>query len=133
MKSKKHIEDMINISSINAYSFATASWRGKNNDPRELHDSQLANFIVKESKEGSVEITIKLIGAFYDRYLYLRYLNVDNYFFRNKSSHGDLLRNEVRLSDTMKVIHEIEWGIDDNWMIECEDIIYSYRLFEKAD
>ncbi len=119
---KKHFPE-------SAYSFATASWRGNNNDPRELHDSWLDTITIKESKKEGIEIIIKLVGAFHDRHLNLRYLNVDKYIIKNNSHHGDLLRNEIRLSDDMKVVHEIEWGIDENWIIECEDITYNYTLF----
>ncbi|TXH68978.1 MAG: hypothetical protein E6Q83_11715 [Thiothrix sp.] len=109
----------------NAYSFAAASWRGDYNDPRELHDSWLESINIIESQDKTTSIIIKLLNSYHDRYILIEYLDVKKYFLTNDHvSHGDLLRNEIRLSENNNVIHEIEWGMDSRYVIECGDILY---------
>lgn len=129
-----------------AYKFATAEWHYKTDDARCPHDAWLEDFKMDEvaNKDGkfelkSTDVYLKLLGAYHNGHLELRYKNLQEYVFKtykdffspeklNGFLHHDWLRDEIRLSENGFVIHEIEW-FNAHWIIECEDIEHKWIPF----
>lgn len=119
-----------------AYEFAIAEWHHDFSDHKALHDSWLEECLVKEiyktgkRNEPKTQIILKLLGAYHDGYIVLTYSDVKSYKLgapNVDSGHSDLYRDEVRLSESGNVLHEIEWlGVDDTWTIECGDIHFEW-------
>ncbi|MCB1621086.1 MAG: hypothetical protein KDI44_10130 [Thiothrix sp.] len=138
---KKYLLSNKNMMPKNAYEFAVAQWRGNPNDPKGIYDGWLDSVIIEDLKEkvdsdcrivnkNIINIRINILNAFHNRSIEINYFNVKKYILSNNyESHGDLLRDEVRLSEENNVIHEIEWGVDDRWFIECTDISYDSTAF----
>jgi hypothetical protein len=130
------------------YTFATEPWHYNTSDPKCPHDAWLDDLIIHENAEGnrkqhrSIEIIIRLLGAYHDGNIELIYKNVKSYSltnsfdtgkFRFGNGHGDWLYDEIRLSENNLVLHEIEWWLSASWLIECEDIIYKWIPFENQN
>ncbi len=131
-----------------AYDFATAEWHYNTMDARCLHDSWLEEYRFGEVSESqgkfklkSTKMYLKLLGAYHNGYLKIHYKNLKEYSLKSNRDffapvdfkgfvHHDLLHDEVRLSESGFVIHEIEW-VNANWIIECEDIFYEWIPFIK--
>jgi hypothetical protein len=121
------------------YAFATAPWH-YGDGARGLHDSWLESLSISELASGersqnrAIGIHIRLLGAYHDRHIELIYEGVRNYSleispeFKSsrtyKSGHGDWLIDEIRLSESDLVLHEIEFSSGSRWIIECENIQY---------
>jgi len=123
-----------------ARSFAEAPWHYDFKNSQCPHDSWVETVIISEPAEGEtkdhrgLEITVKLLAAFHDGLIELRYKGVYEYEMRGHSDesrpklhrpHGDWLIDEVRLAENGRVIHEIKFTLA-SWLIECEDINYSW-------
>jgi hypothetical protein len=119
-----------------AYEFAAAEWHYDFNDHKCPHDSWVEHLNLKERSAGSrseirhLDIEVKLLGAYHDKWLYLSYLDVVSYSFHsgNKEGdvgHGDWLIDEVRLSEKRFVIHEVVFDTGAKWIIECGDIRFN--------
>jgi hypothetical protein len=123
-----------------AREFALADWRLNTTDHRCPHDSWVEYLrIIEQSVEKNrrlrnLHIELRLLGAYHDGFLDLDYVNVKNYSLNKNTSwnsHGDWLFDEVRLSDKNLVLHEIEFASGEYWLIECEDIKFEWKPFEK--
>jgi hypothetical protein len=86
--------------------------------------------LVHETASGSRQenrqshIKLRLLGAYHDGHIEIEYLNVRRYSIGCEfPAHGDWGIDEIRLSDSGAVVHEIEIGAT-VWLIECEDIRY---------
>lgn len=130
------------------YAFATADWHYNAFDARCPHDAWLDECKFNEVSKVNdkfalkpVEIYLKLLGAYHNGYIELRYKNIHEYKFESKRNfllanlksgyhHQDWLRDEIRLSENDFIIHEIEW-FNANWIIECKDIEYKWIPFEE--
>lgn len=120
-----------------AYALATSDWYFNFNDHRCPHDAWLQNFIVseirKEDQPKQIEIKISLLGAYHDQELNFTYLDVSRYLLEGmdlKDGHSDWRYDEFRLSDSGKVIHEIEWcKMEDTgrFLIEASDVIFEAK------
>ena len=115
-----------------AYALASAEWRNSRDDHRSLHDAWLESFTVNLDYDNNseVEVTIVLLGPFHDGLTVIEYskvlcVNVDGW--HDPSDLGDLVRDEVRLSDKGNVIHEIQWAGGCRWMIEAADLHHSWN------
>ena len=130
------------------YEFATAEWHFNTRDARCPHDAWLEEIKFGEIEKGEkfeirpIEIYIKLLGAYHNGHIEIRYENIHSYSFNSNRGfriseykgeyfHGDWLRDEIRLSENEFVIHEIEWE-NGNWQIEAEDIEYKWIPFDAA-
>lgn len=120
-----------------AREFALAAWRLDFTDHRCPHDSWVEHLNIFETADGDrkqyrlSQIEIKLLGAYQDGHLILKYINVSGYSLINSNtgkSHGDWLYDEVRLSENNLVLHEIEFRTHTSWLIECEDIEFDWTL-----
>ncbi|MBX7172137.1 MAG: hypothetical protein K1X72_14325 [Pyrinomonadaceae bacterium] len=122
-----------------ANNFATADWHYNFNDSRCPHDAWIDDVIIHENAEGdrkqfrSIEIKIVLLGAYHNGKLEIIYKNVKGYSISkiadNGDCHGDWMRDEIRLSENGLVLHEIDWLLEPNWTIECEDIEFHWKPF----
>ena len=121
-----------------AYEFASATWHYNYNDHRCPHDSWVESIEILEPssgirhKEREIEIAIRLLGAYQDGHLELSYAGVRSYSLSNgngspKTSHGDWLVDEIRLSENNLVLHEILFSSETRWTIESRDIFIVWK------
>lgn len=122
----------------NALAFAEAPWHYKPADPRCPHDSWVEQVQISEPSRGQrnelrgIDLLVRLLGAYHDRHIEIRYGNVHHYTMEASRSegatdgHGDWLIDEVRLSPTGTVLHEMQF-VHARWIIECDDLSYSWR------
>lgn len=119
-----------------AYSFASAPWHYDFTDHRAPHDGWVDEIIIREPATGarkehrSLEIVVKLLAAYHDGHIELKYSAVRNYSLacdeQVGSGHCDWLYDEIRLSQRGYVLHEIEWSSGSRWLIECGDVSYKW-------
>ncbi len=121
---------------LSAFEFAAAAWHYDHNDHRCPHDSWVESLTINEPARGarlqdrSLRISTRLLGAFHDGHLLLDYVEVHMYSFENpktRAGHGDWLVDEIRLSETGLVLHEVLFGNDCRWLIEAKDILCEWR------
>lgn len=121
-----------------AYEFASAPWHYDYNDHRCPHDSWVESIEIRERSSGArhekreIEIAIQLLGTYQDGYLALSYPGVSSYSLSNKdgspkTSHGDWLVDEIRLSENNLVLHEILFSSESRWTIESRDIFILWK------
>jgi hypothetical protein len=127
-----------------AHEFATAAWHYDTADARSLHDTWVDSLVIRESADGdrheirSLEIEVRLLGPYHDGNTTLSYQDVHAYSLDTPFEcvspprgvgHGDWLYDEVRLSQRDHVIHEIEFSRGSRWVIECNDIQWTWAPF----
>lgn len=117
-----------------AYALATSGWYYDPNDHRSPHDAWLEQFDLNEisatesGKGRWLSLTVRLLGAYHDGYVELRYPRVRSYSFaleRGDRGHCDWRYDEFRVTDQGELIHEIEWGAPGkvgHWVIEASDL-----------
>jgi hypothetical protein len=125
-----------------AYEFAMASWHYNPGDHQCPHDAWVESLSIIEVSSGdrheerSIEIKIRLLGAYHDGFAEMKYVGVKSYSLCTPAEfrlpplgvgHGDWLVDEIRISDRGLVLHEIEFSRGSNWLIECQDIYYSWQ------
>lgn len=125
----------------NALEFAEAPWHYKIDDSRCPHDSWVEALSIIEPATGSrqeirrLEILVRLLGAYHDGHIELRYLDVTSYSLlhdrghalqRSSIAHDDWLIDEVLHRDDGSVTHEIAFASGAVWNIGCADIIYRW-------
>jgi hypothetical protein len=116
-----------------AYEFATAPWHYNFEDHRSPHDACLESVRIREPTSGvrkeerPIEIAARLLAAYHDGHIELKYSDVVTYSVASGvtdgSGHGDWLYDEVRLSEQGRVLHEVEWSHGGLWLIECGDVV----------
>ena len=125
-----------------AYDFATAPWHYDPGDHRALHDSWVERVVVSEEaapeKQGKrkLRIVVRLVGAYHDGHHELHYSGVTAYQLGLASGspdsvprgHGDWLFDEVRLSESGNVLHEIVFSSGARWTIECASLEHSTTI-----
>ena len=124
-----------------AYQFATAEWHYNPQRHECPHDAWVESLTILEPFSGehrqrrSLEIRLKLLGAYHDGHIYLEYKNIQSYELRTPAEfvslplgvgHGDWLVDEIRLSERNLVLHEIEFSRGSRWLIECKDITFQW-------
>lgn len=130
-----------------AFEFATAPWHYDNKDSRGLHDSWVNSLAIIEPAQGensevrSLEIELRLFGPYHDGITILKYYGVHSYSLDSslppnhpratQIGHGDLLIDEIRLTEEGKVLHEIEFDRGSRWIIVCADIECTFHPNEK--
>ena len=121
-----------------AYEFASATWHYDPEDHRCPHDSWVEQLSVREPSAGErsevrhIDISVRLLGAYQDVWIDLVYTDVKDYSLQltraDSSSdigHGDWLVDELRLSESGLVIHEVVFSTGARWFIECRNICYN--------
>lgn len=135
------------------FEFASSPWRYDFTDHRCLHDSWIENVSIDElsppgaPEDRSVEVTVRLLGAYHDGYTILHYRGVKSYHLtmnainrqlgsglanRSGGAHGDWLVDEIRLGKGGEVIHEILLSTGITWVITCTTIHYSTTIIDTA-
>jgi hypothetical protein len=119
-----------------AHGLATSDWYLDATNHRCPHDAWLESVTIDEPAEaprGSVRrttLTIRLLGAYHDGHIELRYADVAQYVLTNiaaESGHGDWLYDELRVDDLGRLEHEIEWSRGDGrWLITAGDVAYRW-------
>ena len=119
-----------------------APWHYDEQDHRCPHDSWLEALIISEPSSEvrceikSINILIRLLGAYHDGYLELRYENVRPYSMAGNApeptlhgifGHGDWLIDEITVTDSGSVVHEILFRRGDRWKIESEEILADWQ------
>lgn len=118
--------------------FATAAWYKNPDDHRCPHDAWLESLAINEPSKGPrneerrTTIIIKLLGAYHDGHIILRYQGVRNYSFDSTSSGrgmGDWLTDTFSRNEPGLICHRIIWaGFDEEtqWTIEAEGVNYEW-------
>ena len=129
-----------------AFTFASAPWHYDPMDHRCPHDAWVESLTIKEPSSGSgheyrsVELLLRLLGAYHDGHIEIVYSGVKNYslttpaepeYPRPNVGHGDWLVDEVRLSERGLVEHEIRFSQGGRWLIECKDVTYQWIPFSQ--
>jgi hypothetical protein len=124
-----------------AYALATSDWYFNSDDHRAPHDAWLERVTVEEvrvdgEKQPTLSIAIRLLGAYHDGWIDLRYHDVSRYRIELEPSgldrgqgHRDWRHDEFRLAAGGRVEHEIEWwGIQSTgtWLIEAADVEFHW-------
>jgi hypothetical protein len=131
------------------FELASSRWRFDFTDHRCLHDSWIESVSIDEGSQSdaldsrSVEITMRLLGAYHDGHTILHYSGVKSYQLAMNSAnrrsggelnnlaitgHGDWLMDEIRLGNGRDVIHEILLSTGVTWVIVCTTIHYSTTI-----
>jgi hypothetical protein len=142
---KKHLDSIQSRLPSSAVEFATAAWHYDVKDHRALHDSWLESMVIRERAEGermqkrSIEIEMRLLGAYHDGYMILTYKEVARYSFHRAIEetclqkqvwHGDLLIDEFNLSGTGLVVHEMLFSQGARWLIEFAGFSWRWSPFQ---
>lgn len=127
-----------------AFEFATAPWLRRFDDHRCPHDSWVESLTIREPSSGerhehrSLEIEVRLLGAYHDGHMTLSYREVQSYSLAGPPKsiaphhvgHSDWLYDEVTLTKDGCVCHEIEFSCGGRWLIECKDIDWVWEPLE---
>jgi hypothetical protein len=118
-----------------AYALAASDWYFGFSDHRAPHDAWLELATFEEPSTGqrhenrTLNLRIKLLGAYHDYWLEFFYANVISYSLANAQAargHCDWRYDEFRLSASGNLVHEIEWvgppGTAATWVIEASDV-----------
>jgi len=143
----EYLNSLGNRLPASAYSFAIADWHYDHLDSRCPHDSWVESITIAEPASGDrsqrrkLEIQLTLLGAYHNGYFKLIYRDVAAYDLKTPAEfllpprnvgHGDWLYDEVRLSDSGKVMHEIEFSRGSHWAIESSDILWTWQEIPSA-
>jgi hypothetical protein len=135
---REHIQSSRDRFPPSAYALATSDWYFNFSDHRCPHDAWLEELKVSETASGSrrekrgLSINVRLLGAYHDGHIELRYPRVFAYVLDikdGKHGHRDWRYDELRLSDQGTLIHEIEWrSLHDTgtWTIEASDLEFRW-------
>jgi len=116
------------------YDFATADWHYDPSQRTCPHDSWIEKIEISELAEGlrhevrKTRIGLFLLGAYHDRILSLIYDDVVAYnisALRSTGGHGDWLIDEINLSETNMVVHEIAFSSGAVFRFECRDLHFN--------
>ena len=122
-----------------AYDLATSDWYFDPSNHRCPHDAWLEKFELFEVSDGTpnknrtLSLKVRLRAAYHDGYIELHYLRVIKYRLfldDGTSGHRDWRYDELRLSDSGHLVHEIEWqgaastGV---WIIEASDVRFCWE------
>ena len=123
-----------------ALHLARSDWYYASYDHRGPHDSRLESMSITErpgpgeawhNRLVSLELTLR--GAYDDGYLRLRYPTVHSYTldgFGVGRGHADWHFDELRLDETGRLVHEVEWCAMQGtarWLIVANDIELSWH------
>ena len=121
-----------------AHALATSDWYFDPQRHECPHDAWLEEVRIDERSSGerqeirAVTITARILGAYHDGLIEVRYPSVFGYRIDSlsiKNGHGDWQYDEFRVSDSGQLIHEIEWGSSkakSSWLIVASDIEFRW-------
>src|SRR5215471_25444 len=139
---KQDVEQLAGRLPAKAREFALAPWHCNPEDHRCLHDSWIERIDIEEIASGSrhehrtVEISIRFLGAYHDRYFTLRFPLVRRYSVERPLrwdkrqqivGHGDVLDDAISIGEESYLIYSLhlEFGRIE---IEAKDIEFSEEL-----
>src|SRR5829696_5008549 len=117
-----------------AYALATSDWYFDSFIHHAPHDAWLESIVIEEPSSGSrreireTAITIKLLGAYHDGFIELRYPRVFGFQLTTieiTKGHGDWRYDEFRVDEEGRLIHEIQWSAREataTWLIVASDV-----------
>jgi len=113
-----------------ALEYAEAPWHYNHLDHRAPHDAWLERVELVEAKneKGSRQTNIRLVllGAYHDGNIEMLYGDVFSYSMNcHGGNSGDWLYDEIRLSRSGNVLHEIEFE-NGLWLVECRSFSYQW-------
>jgi hypothetical protein len=88
--------------------------------------------------QRTVALEVRLLGAYQDGYISLRYPQVFAYrldVWDSVQGYREWRYDEFRLSDSGHVIHEIEWAgaeATSRWLIEASDVQMAWEAIRAA-
>jgi hypothetical protein len=141
---REHLESIREKLPTSAYQFAIAEWHYDPQYHECPHDAWVESLVIVEPFSGerrekrSLEINLRLLGAYHDGYIDIQYQGVESYLLETPSEfespplnvgHGDWLIDEIRLSERGLALHEIKFSRGSSWVIECTEIIYQWNPF----
>ncbi len=120
--------------------FALAEWYRDPRDHRCPHDGWLEAVEITEPATGersqirTTAVTIRLLGAYHDGYVVLRYFRVQSYSLMAESGAaglGDWLKDEFSLSHDGLIVHRIHWSghgpqTEAVWVFKAREITYEW-------
>lgn len=139
---QEYLQSKKDVFAPSAHALATSDWYFNFKDHRCPHDAWLETLSLSElpssngRKRRSLSLNVRLLGAYHDGYIELRYPQVFRYVLNVRNGergHRDWRYDELRVSDQGHLIHEIEWwGLHDvgAWVIEASDL--EFRWVPKA-
>lgn len=116
-----------------AFALATSDWYFDPRNHRCPHDAWLEGLVLTEATVNGemvrgAALTVRLLGAYHDGHIELRYPKVFAYQLNAdvaERGHGDWRYDELRVNAHGHLIHEIEWSGRDQtgrWLIEASDL-----------
>ena len=123
-----------------AYELAVARWRHNFSDNRALHGAWVDSFrfvdaSLPEGGAGRVNgLELILLGAYHNGRILIRYRRLHSaklILSGARSGPVQVHRDEIRLSGESggRVLHEIEFLGNENWLVDCEDMEQSWEPF----
>jgi len=124
------------------YEYATAPWHYDIHDHRCPHDAWVEEVLLRELSRGveherrELKMHVRLLGAYHDGHIEFDYANVRRYQFDvdvatdkppTESGHGNWVVDEVRVSESGLVLHEVEFSSNSRWLIECREFSYAWK------
>ena len=121
-------------------SFATHPWYSDPSDHRCPHDAWLESCEIREAAHGergggrTTEITIRLLGAYHDGYIALRYSGVERFVISSEAVAAglrDWLSDRFTVTSSELIRHDITWSgqhVEDgsHWSIDARHIQYEW-------
>jgi hypothetical protein len=128
------------------YEYAVAPWHYNFGlgDPRCPHDAWVESITLKEVAQGhnqavrELEMSVRLLNAQHTGYILFTYNGVTSYQLNMKDvstsvlplspnrGHHDWLIDEIRLSGSGLVVHEVIFALGSHWVIECRELSYDW-------
>ncbi|NVJ49462.1 MAG: hypothetical protein HWE11_03690 [Gammaproteobacteria bacterium] len=133
---RQYLDSIKDKLSLSPKDFIFEDWYNEPNSHKCPHDSWLDRLVVSEDSESTVQIELRLLGAYHDGFITFRYSGVQYYNLARhessivESSHGDLRYQEFRLDSDGNVIHEFDWynlGENGLFLIACREIEYIWE------
>src|SRR4029453_4277004 len=89
----------------------------------------------RKAQRRRLAIFVRLLGPYHDMYHELSYYDVQSYSLsfapapnnRYSVPHSDWLVDEIRLSESGDMVHEIEFRTDAHWLVEGEEFNYQKK------
>ena len=124
-----------------AYEYATSEWHKDYSHRMSPHDGWIERVTIEEPSGGdrceqrSIRLAIELLGSYHDGRIRFTYPEVKSYRIEAPSEfewppygvgHGDWLADEVGLSTSGLVLHQILFSRGAVWSIEARDLRYEW-------
>jgi hypothetical protein len=124
-----------------AFEYAMSTWHRDYTHRMSPHDSWLERVSIDEPSSGdrsqnrSVQVTVELLASHHDGRIRFTYVDIKSYRMEMPAEferppygvgHGDLLADEVSLSDRGLVLHQFLFSRGATWSIEAGDLRYEW-------